>query len=272
MHMKNGNNEKNSIKDYVKKDEIVYPDDPHQHLFSAKQKKRKRTIDENYKYKPGFFTALTGAVLRPIAMIALPLAAAVTNGYTVKGRKNLKGVKGAVFVANHVHVMDCPLICSSVSFPRKTWFVTLDEVVDIPVAGFIVKSLGAVPIAGTLKGMRKFNEYLKELLVKGKRICLFPETALWPYYEKIRPFKKGAFKMASDCYVPVVPVVYTFKTTKRGRKKFVLHICPPMKNDGLAPEVFAERVRQVFIKTADEFYGRNDSDFNLKQNEQTGNK
>lgn len=55
-----------------------------------------------------------------------------------------------------------------------------------------------------------FNEINKALL-DGKTVHMYPEGALWPYYEKIRTFKKGAFKMAVNANCPIVPILYEFK-------------------------------------------------------------
>lgn len=39
----------------------------------------------------------------------------------------------------------------------------------------------------------------------------YPEGSLWPYYEKIRSFKDGAFRFSVQNHVPIVPMVYTFQ-------------------------------------------------------------
>ena len=38
----------------------------------------------------------------------------------------------------------------------------------------------------------------------------YPEASLWPYYKKLRKFKNGAFKLAVENNVPIVPMVYKF--------------------------------------------------------------
>ena len=39
---------------------------------------------------------------------------------------------------------------------------------------------------------------------------MYPEGSLWPYYDKIRNFKYGAFKIAASANVPIQPIRFTF--------------------------------------------------------------
>lgn len=46
---------------------------------------------------------------------------------------------------------------------------------------------------------------------KGKFILhMYPEAVMWPYYEKIREFKYGAFTIVVDSYVGVQPIRFVF--------------------------------------------------------------
>ena len=40
---------------------------------------------------------------------------------------------------------------------------------------------------------------------------MYPEASLWPYYEKIRDFKYGAFKIAVLSNSPVIPIKFVFE-------------------------------------------------------------
>ena len=65
-----------------------------------------------------------------------------------------------------------------------------------------------------------FVKELNKAIQKGKIIHFYPEKALWPYYEKIRKFKNGAFNFAIRNDVPVIPIVITFRNPKGIRKLF----------------------------------------------------
>ena len=43
---------------------------------------------------------------------------------------------------------------------------------------------------------------------------------MWPYHEKIRKFKNGAFEVATRNNVPVIPIVFKFREVT-GWRKFI---------------------------------------------------
>ena len=57
----------------------------------------------------------------------------------------------------------------------------------------------------------EFNNTINKLLQNGKTVHFYPEGSLWPYYEKIRHFKDGAFRFAVENNIPIIPMVYTFE-------------------------------------------------------------
>jgi 1-acyl-sn-glycerol-3-phosphate acyltransferase len=54
-------------------------------------------------------------------------------------------------------------------------------------------------------GFRDFVKIGKDLLSKGASLCIFPEGTR-SVDGKLKPFKKGAFTIATKAKVPVVPV------------------------------------------------------------------
>lgn len=43
---------------------------------------------------------------------------------------------------------------------------------------------------------------------------MYPEAAMWPYYEGIRDFKYGAFKIAVNSNVGIQPIRFVFTKSK----------------------------------------------------------
>ena len=113
-----------------------------------------------------------------------------------------------------------------------------------------------------------FN-FVRQLIIAfyGKIVNFYPEHALWPRYENLRPFKPGAFRYAVKFGVPVLPVFIEFKMTKlrrilRRKKKMIVHILPAVyAPEGGSVRARAEALeRQVFAAMCAEgerLYGRN---------------
>lgn len=75
----------------------------------------------------------------------------------------------------------------------------------------LIKILYAIPIPTKDYQKKEFYEQINTSLQKGRIVQMYPEGSLWPYYEDIRNFKYGAFKMAVDANVPIQPIRFEFK-------------------------------------------------------------
>lgn len=97
------------------------------------------------------------------------------------------------------------------NFPKVTYYPTLESNFGIPIVRHLIRLLHAIPIPKSVRAKIEFNNNINELLKSGKIVHFYPEGSLWPYYEKIRHFKDGAFRFAVENNVPVIPMAYTFK-------------------------------------------------------------
>lgn len=82
----------------------------------------------------------------------------------------------------------------------------------------LIKLLRAIPIPRESKNKPSFMKALDDTLKEGNVVHFYPEAALWPYYNKIRNFKTGAFHFAVRNNVPIVPMVFTFRRPVRHEK------------------------------------------------------
>ena len=103
----------------------------------------------------------------------------------------------------------------------------------IPLIGYLIRALGAVPLPEHPSGMPAYFRTAKACLEKGEWIVCFAEGILYPYCTRLRAFHPGGFLMASMAQVPVVPIAITFRPRRGlfrllGRKPLMeLHILPP---------------------------------------------
>jgi len=70
--------------------------------------------------------------------------------------------------------------------------------------------LGGVAVPQTPSGLPLFFSEMELLLAKGRIVHFFPEGELKPYDTSLRDFKRGAFHLAAQARVPVVPLSIRF--------------------------------------------------------------
>lgn len=157
--------------------------------------------------------------------IAIPLLFVYNKlvyGLKISGRKNLKKLKkkGAISVSNHVHTLDCTMNALAM-FPRKVHFTSLKSNFHIPVAGGILHFVGVIPVADKVSEMPIFLQEVKELVKKKRLLHVYAEGELVNYYAGLRDFSRGAFMIAREAQVPILPVVMSWRK-RRGLYRLFL--------------------------------------------------
>lgn len=172
-------------------------------------------IKEDYKFViTNKFVKLFSNIVYVVVWPILWIINVLLFGFKVEGKEKLRKVKGGkVTVSNHVHPMDCTMT-GLINSPKRTYYPTLVENFKIPVIKHIIRILYAIPIPSKIKQKERFLNEIEDILKAGKTIHMYPEGALWPYYEKIRQFKSGAFNIAVSANVPIVPIRYIFVEPK----------------------------------------------------------
>ncbi|MDH3553820.1 MAG: 1-acyl-sn-glycerol-3-phosphate acyltransferase, partial [Gammaproteobacteria bacterium] len=82
------------------------------------------------------------------------------------------------------------------------------EIRDMPIIGRIMEAAGVVLIdrKNTASAIEAMTPLVDAMRVEGKSVCMSPEgtRATTP---KLAPFKKGAFHLAMQAGVPIVPII-----------------------------------------------------------------
>ena len=183
-----------------------------------------KNFDENYNYyNKNFFSRFISRIVWCFVLVILYIVARLKHGIIFKNRKAAKKVKksgkGWVSVANHNLFLDC-YIAVVVNLWKKTYIPTVEETMKMPALRHLFKAVNVVPIPTNPKGLVKFKNSINELLTAGEAVHFFPEGALWPFYNKLRPFKAGAFRFARDNNVPILPFCLYFRR-RRGLWKLI---------------------------------------------------
>lgn len=208
---------------YIPETNFTYPENPSEPLFNPKIirnidiENNFPFLDKSFKGRIRNFLIYTG-----IFLLVFPLNK-IRYGLKVTGKKNLRKNRkhfknGAITVANHVYRWDYLAVLYAVKF-RRMWFPARAANIQGSDSNFILGA-GGIPIPETLGAARHFNEAFDTLHKKKKWIHIFPESCRWEFYEPIRPFFKGSFKMAYRYKVPVIPMVFSYREPKGIYKLF----------------------------------------------------
>jgi len=125
--------------------------------------------------------------------------------HRVENRERLMAVQPCVYLANHRSNMDVPVLCGL--FPPGTVIIGKRAVLRIPLLGFIFKRGRNIDIdrsnkIDSYKGIGKAEKAITE---EKLSVWVFPEGTR--NFGTMKKFKKGAFHMARNTGVPLVPMV-----------------------------------------------------------------
>ncbi|MEN3046071.1 MAG: (d)CMP kinase [Candidatus Hydrothermales bacterium] len=123
-------------------------------------------------------------------------------GMKIIGRKYLFRSGPFIVTPNHVTFWDPPFIGFAVK--RESFFLAkIDLFVANRLFKWLIETFNAIPLRRGA-GAKSAYEKAKDLLKRGEVVIIFPEGTRSKSGELL-PFKKGAFQLACDLRVPVIP-------------------------------------------------------------------
>ena len=138
-----------------------------------------------------------------------------------------------MLVANHCSMMDIMLMlyCSKNPFV----FVGKKELSRLPLFGYFYKRVAIMVDRKSPQSRREVYTQAMACIEVGLSICIFPEGGV-PDDESIilDKFKDGAFRIAIECQIPIVPMVF-YDAKKRFPFRFFAGSMGIMRVDILAP-------------------------------------
>lgn len=114
--------------------------------------------------------------------------------------------KSYMFCPNHSSLMD-PFIMILMS-KKPIIFIGKQELVKIPIFGFFYKRVVIMVNRTSLKSRKRVYEMAKRRLQNGVSMAIFPEGLVPTENVILSPFKNGAFSLAIEFKIPIVPQVY----------------------------------------------------------------
>ena len=210
--------------------------------------RRKIVVDENFRYVNHnpiyvFFEIILHRI------IITPVAFCVKWFHfhqKVIGKSKLKGYKGQyILYGNHTQIPGDGFLPPTMVFPRKPFFVVGPANIAAKGTKTFIMMLGGIPTPTNLKGLRKFEEALKDRLDHNHPLIIFPEAHIWPYYTKIRNFKSTSFKYPTKFNVPAFCFTNTYVKRKHSKRaKMITYIDGPFYPD----ETLSGKAREVELR------------------------
>lgn len=123
----------------------------------------------------------------------------------VVGETNLNSSSPAVYVMNHQSIIDIPAAFIACA-PIELRFVAKRELAWVPLLGFYMKATEMIFVdRGKSAKAHASLRRAAELIQRGTSIIAFPEGTR-SREGKLLPFRKGAFLLAHQASVPIVPI------------------------------------------------------------------
>ncbi|MDO6759795.1 lysophospholipid acyltransferase family protein [Tamlana sp. 2_MG-2023] len=150
--------------------------------------------------------------------------------YQIKRDQKPEKGKSYMFIANHTSMADIMLMLVSVKSPFV--FVGKAELAKIPLFGFFYKRTCILVDRSSAKSRHAVFLRAQKRLSTGVSICIFPEGGVPEEHIELDDFKDGAFRLAINHQIPVVPITfgdnkkrlsYTFFSGGPGRMRVKIH-------------------------------------------------
>lgn len=114
--------------------------------------------------------------------------------------------KSYMFIANHTSMADIMLMLASIKNPFV--FVGKAELAKIPVFGFFYKRTCILVDRTSEKSRKAVFLRAQRRLKSGLSICIFPEGGVPDEDIMLDEFKDGAFRLAINHKIPIVPLTF----------------------------------------------------------------
>lgn len=158
-------------------------------------------------------------------------------GYKIIREETPDPNKSYMFVANHTSMADIMLMLVTVKNPFV--FVGKQELAKIPLFGFFYKRTCILVDRTSAKSRQAVFLRAQRRLKQGLSICIFPEGGVPEEHVLLDEFKDGAFRLAINHQIPVVPITfydnkkrfsYTFFSGSPGKMRAKIHRFLPTEN------------------------------------------
>jgi putative phosphoserine phosphatase/1-acylglycerol-3-phosphate O-acyltransferase len=199
--------------------------------------------------------ALTGSKRDSInfsfSLFADTASALIGLDLNVKGEEHLWSHRPAVFIFNHQSKVD--VMIAARLLRRDIAGVGKQEIKKMPVIGKVLEFGGVVMIdrANSRSAIEAMAPLVDAIREDGKSVALAPEGTR-TVSPRLAPFKKGAFHLAMQAGVPIIPIVIRNALDVAPKGDFIfrpatvdVEVLPPVDTSDWSTDTLNEHVREV---------------------------
>ena len=203
-------------KPYIHDKNIKYPDCDFVHMINL-PKVHDYVYDKSFPYRQIDRKSRFVLFLYRLGIFFLvkPLCY-IRYGLRIKGKRNIKqyrkliGRKAMISVCNHTTEWDILFVMTSRYF-HFAEFPMWQEGAESK-SGALYRGVGGIVLpTKSYQGMNYAYEALRDVIKEEKWLHVFPEAACWAFYPAIRPFRSGAFQLAYEENMPILPMVVKYR-------------------------------------------------------------
>ena len=177
----------------------------------------------------------------------------------IEGLENVDRRRSYVIVSNHLSNLDAPYHFGTM--PVGVRFLAKKELYKIPLFGSTLRAVGMVETDRrdhSAEAHQRINERVAYVISIGRSVMIYPEGTRSADAE-LHAFKKGAFRIAVQNHMPILPVTIAGTNQvwprrerwwRGGQTKMVFH--PPIETASLADadiDALLEQTRTVITRT-----------------------
>ena len=136
----------------------------------------------------------------------------------VRGREHIVKGESYIFAANHQGAFDIFLVCGYLNVPFRWMMKRALE--KVPFLGWGCKHAGYVFVDKSNPGaVRRTYRQAEQVLLSGTSLMMFPEGSR-SADGRMMPFRKGAFMLAEEMKMPVIPMTIngSYDILPKGKK------------------------------------------------------
>jgi putative phosphoserine phosphatase/1-acylglycerol-3-phosphate O-acyltransferase len=209
--------------------------------------------------------ALTGskrdALNFSVSLFADTASALIGLNLRITGEHHLWSHRPAVFIFNHQSNVDMVIVARLMR--RDITGVGKQEIRELPIVGRVMEAAGVVLIdrTDTASAIEAMTPLVDAMRIEGKSVCLSPEGTR-AFTPKLASFKKGAFHLAIQAGVPVVPIVIHNSTDVQPKGDMIFHpgtvdveVLPPIDTSTWSAatiDTHVADVRELYLQALDQ--------------------